>query len=129
MSIPLRVGIFGAGIVGGGVIDMLQKLNRSGKLEKMGYSIDICKVCVQSIQRERDIIIDARTTIVSDSDEILLDPTINCVVEVIGGVTKAKDIVLEAIARGKFVVTANKALIATHMTEIQAALAANPTAR
>ena len=129
MSTSLKVGIFGAGIVGGGVIDLVQRLSGSGRLTMVGASVEIVKVCVQNIEKTRDIETNAGTKIVTDINEILNDSSINCVVEVMGGITLAKDVVLTAINNGKHVITANKALIAACMSEIQAALAANPSVR
>jgi len=129
MSTSLKVGIFGAGIVGGGVIDLVQRLSGSGRLTMVGASVEVVKVCVQNIEKTRDIEINAGTKIVTDINEILNDSSINCVVEVMGGITLAKDVVLTAINNGKHVITANKALIAACMSEIQAALAANPSVR
>jgi homoserine dehydrogenase len=67
----------------------------------------------------RDFTPKAHTTLVTDYSAILDDDSINCVVEVMGGVTAAKDVVFEAIKRGKHVVTANKALLAQYLPEIQ----------
>lgn len=61
--------------------------------------------------------------------DILEDPSINVVVELMGGVTHAKDVVFQAIKAGKHVITANKALIAAHLTDIQDLLRANPSVK
>jgi homoserine dehydrogenase len=125
----LRVGIFGAGIVGGGVIDLVQKLNESGRFRMVGATIEIVKVCVKSLDKPRDVNIVETTTIVSDYDQILSDDSINCIVEVMGGVTDAKDVVFGAIKKGKHVITANKALVAAFLPEIQKLLLEHPTVK
>jgi homoserine dehydrogenase len=81
---------------------------------------------VRSLDKPRDYTIEKNCKFVTDYKEILDDPTINCVVELMGGTTHAKDVVFSAIKAGKHVVTANKALIAAHMPELLDLLAANP---
>lgn len=122
----LRVGIFGGGVVGGGVVELLQR--HSSRLAALGLAIEVTKLCVRDPSKPRDFALPPRTQVVTGIDEILEDVSIGCVVEVIGGVTLARDIVLRAIRAGKHVVTANKALIATHMDEITATLSSNPSA-
>jgi len=126
MSTPLRVGLFGGGIVGGGVYELVHKCLLSGRLSALNINLDIVKICVKSLDKPRDFTIHPNTKLVTDYDDILLDKDINCVVELMGGVTHAKDVVMKAIYAGKHIVTANKALIAAHLPEIQEALAANP---
>ena len=123
----LRVGIFGGGIVGGGTYELIQAAVASGKLAQLGANIEIAKICVRSLDKPRDFTVASSTKFVTNYDDILKDPTINCVVEVMGGVTHAKDVVFGAIAAGKHVVTANKALIAAFLPDLQKALAANPS--
>jgi homoserine dehydrogenase len=123
----LRIGLFGAGIVGGGICELIQKHTANGRFEKLGVSMEIVKICVRSPESERDFKSSRSYVYVSDRNEILNDESINCVVEVMGGTTDAKDIVLAAIRAGKHIVSANKALIANHLEEIQAALTANPS--
>jgi homoserine dehydrogenase len=109
----LRIGIFGGGVVGGGVCELLQR--HVARLGALGVSIEVAKICVRDINKPRDFVMGKDTKIVTNYDDILGDPSINCVVELIGGVTSAKDIVLKAIKAGKHVVTANKvAHIQTH---------------
>jgi homoserine dehydrogenase len=81
------------------------------------------------LDKPRDFELKAGTKLVTDYEEILGDATINCVVELMGGTTHAKDVVFRAIAAGKHVVTANKALIAAYLPELQQALASNPSVK
>lgn len=127
--IKLKVGLFGAGVVGGGVLDLVQRYSANGKFHALGVSVEVSKICVQSLEKPRDIKPLNDTVVVIDRDDILNDPSINCVIELMGGTTHARDVVMAAIAKGKHVITANKALIANHLPEIQAALAANPSVR
>ena len=126
--VHLRVGLFGGGIVGGGVVELINKCIRSGRFAEVGASIEIVKICVRSKEKPRDFEINAHTTsLVTNYDDILSDTSINCVIELMGGITSAKDVVFRAIAAGKHVVTANKALIATFLPELQLALKENPS--
>lgn len=127
----LRIGLFGGGVVGGGVYDLLERFTLNQQFSKAhGVNLEIVKICVRSLDKPRDFKVDdSKTKIVTDYQEILSDPSINCVVELIGGTTQAKTIVFEAIRAGKHVVTANKALIASHLDEIQAELNKFPNVR
>lgn len=129
MASALRVGIFGGGIVGGGTYELVQRSLASGRFAAIGASIEVAKICVRDISKPRDFQVQSGCSLVTNYDDILKDDSINCVVEVMGGITHAKDVVFAAINAGKHIVTANKALIAAFLPEIQAALAANPTVR
>lgn len=123
----LRCGIFGGGVVGGGTYELITKGMKSGKFAQLGVSIEVAKICVRSLDKPRDFTIDASTCSLTTSyDDILNDPEINCCVELMGGVTHAKDVVFSAIKKGKHVITANKALIANYLDDIQALLKENP---
>eukprot|EP00428_Durinskia_dybowskii_P065922 CAMPEP_0170385054 /NCGR_PEP_ID=MMETSP0117_2-20130122/16316_1 /TAXON_ID=400756 /ORGANISM="Durinskia baltica, Strain CSIRO CS-38" /LENGTH=442 /DNA_ID=CAMNT_0010640823 /DNA_START=115 /DNA_END=1443 /DNA_ORIENTATION=+ len=129
MSVPakLRIGLFGGGVVGGGVCELVQNFLSNGRLAALGSSIEIVKICVLNINKERDFKLCKSYKYVLDKNEILHDDSINCVVELIGGTTDAKEITLSAIRSGKHVVSANKALIASCLGEIEAALSENPS--
>jgi homoserine dehydrogenase len=92
--------------------------------------MEIVKICVRDLKKARDFEVDpAVTTFTTNYDDILEDKSINCVIELMGGTTRAKDVVFKAIANGKDVVTANKALIANYLPELLALLDANPAVR
>ena len=115
-----RLGMLGGGTVGGGVYEILS--SRS--------NIVISKICVRSLEKTRDFEIDPKTTTLTTDVNELLGDDIDCLVEVAGGSSGVvKDTVFRALQAGKSVVTANKALLAEHMTEIQAILAQQPKAR
>lgn len=88
MAQKLRVGLFGGGVVGGGVYELVKKYTSNGKLAQVGASIEIVKICVRSLARPRDYHTDANTTFVTDYDDILKDSSINCIVELMGGTTR-----------------------------------------
>ncbi len=129
VSTKLRIGLFGYGVVGGGVLDLIQKYTANGKFSSLGVSVEVSKVCVQSLDKVRDVRLLGNTILVTDRDDILNDTNINCVIELMGGITTAKEVVMAAIKNGKHVITANKALIANFLPEIQSALSVNPEVR
>uniref|UniRef100_A0A7S1FSL3 Homoserine dehydrogenase n=1 Tax=Corethron hystrix TaxID=216773 RepID=A0A7S1FSL3_9STRA len=116
-----RIGIFGGGTVGGGIVEILrrkQTVLRSLCLSDCGLIIS--KICVRDPNKPRDFVIPEGCSIVTDYDAILSDPAIDVVVEVMGGVDEARGVVFESLRAGKDVVTANKALIAKYLPEIDA---------
>ncbi len=119
---PVRIGVLGAGTVGGGTLRVLAR-NREEIARRAGRSIEVAWIAVRDVAKARAVAgtIPLRT----DTLAAVADPSIDIVVEVIGGTTVAKDAVLAAIAHGKHVVTANKALLALHGNEIFAAARAN----
>jgi len=119
---PIHVGLLGLGTVGSGVFNVLTR-NHEEIARRAGRSIDITAVADLDATRARSIVGD-RARIVADARDIIADPHIDVVVELIGGYGVAKQLVLEAIAAGKHIVTANKALLAVHGTEIFQAAAA-----
>ena len=75
----LRIGIFGGGVVGGGVCELLQKYAANGRFGTLGVSIEIAKVCVQNLDKPRDFVVSGNTQFVTCYDDILQDASINCV--------------------------------------------------
>lgn len=116
---PIRVGLLGIGTVGSGVFRVLQR-NREEISRRAGRSIAITKVADLDVERARAIVGDA-ASVVNDARAVIADPDIDIVVELIGGYGIARQLVMDAIAAGKHVVTANKALLAVHGSEIFAA--------
>jgi len=116
----LRIGMIGGGTVGGGVYDLLTRRVSSPLAS-------IKKICVRDLTKPRSFTVDPQACALTDQiDDVLNDDTLNCVIEVMGGTGIAKDVVLRALGKGKHVVTANKALIAEHLPEIQSAILAAP---
>lgn len=125
MKTNLKIGIFGGGVVGGGVYEIISQKMKTNKFKNLGHDIIISKICVRSLEKKRDYELGSECKFVTNYDDILLDNEINCVVEVMGGVTDAKDVVFRAIKGGKHVITANKALVAKHLEEIKLLLKEN----
>ena len=116
---PLNVGLLGAGTVGGGVLNVLYR-NHVEIERRAGRDIQITMVADINTVKANEIV-QGRAQIVSDAYQVINSPNIDVVIELIGGYGIAKELVLAAIANGKHVVTANKALIAVHGNEIFAA--------
>jgi homoserine dehydrogenase len=113
---PIQVGLLGIGTVGTGTFEVLRR-NHEEIRRRAGRDIVITMVADLDTERARRIVGDG-ITVVGDARAVIANPEIDIVVELIGGYGIAKALVLEAIAAGKHVVTANKALLAVHGTEI-----------
>ena len=119
---PIQVGLLGAGTVGSGVLKVLQR-NHEEIRRRAGRGIAITMVADLDLARAREVA-GPGVEVVADARAVIANPAIDIVVELIGGYGIARTLVLEAIAAGKHVVTANKALLAVHGTEIFAAASA-----
>lgn len=119
---PIQVGLLGIGVVGTGTFNVLKR-NQPEIQRRAGRGIEITMVADLDIERARSVVGEG-VTVVNDARAVLANPDIDIVIELIGGYGIAKTLVLEAIAAGKHVVTANKALLAVHGTEIFAAASA-----
>src|SRR5512139_3748534 len=113
---PIQVGLLGIGTVGSGTFNVLGR-NQAEIRRRAGRGIEITMVADLDTARAKSIVGD-RAQVVDDARQVIANPEIDIVVELIGGYGIAKALVLEAIAAGKHVVTANKALLAVHGTEI-----------
>ena len=113
---PIEVGLLGIGTVGSGVFTVLAR-NQEEIKRRAGRGIRIHTVADLNTQRAQELV-KGQAEVVDDARKVIQNPEIDIVVELIGGYGIAKDLVLEAIAAGKHVVTANKALIAVHGNEI-----------
>ncbi|MDH0372853.1 homoserine dehydrogenase [Comamonas aquatica] len=113
---PIQVGLLGIGTVGSGTFNVLQR-NQEEIRRRAGRGIEIAMVADLDTTRAKQVVGDA-VQVVGDARAIIANPDIDVVVELIGGYGIAKALVLEAIAAGKHVVTANKALLAVHGSEI-----------
>jgi homoserine dehydrogenase len=116
---PIQVGLLGIGVVGSGTFNVLKR-NQEEIKRRAGRGIEITMVADLDTTRARAAVGDG-VTVVNDARAVIANPDIDIVIELIGGTNIAKTLVLEAIAAGKHVVTANKALLAVHGTEIFAA--------
>ncbi|MEW5789593.1 MAG: homoserine dehydrogenase [Pseudomonadota bacterium] len=116
---PMNVGLLGIGTVGGGTWTVLTR-NQEEITRRAGRPIRITAVADRDLERARQLT-GGQATVTDDAFALVKDPAIDIVVELIGGYTTAKDLVMMAIENGKHVVTANKALLAVHGNEIFAA--------
>jgi homoserine dehydrogenase len=116
---PIQVGLMGIGVVGAGTFNVLKR-NQGEIQRRAGRGIEITMVADLDVARAQSIV-GTDVQVVSDARAVIANPEIDIVIELIGGYGIAKTLVLEAIAAGKHVVTANKALLAVHGTEIFAA--------
>jgi homoserine dehydrogenase len=113
---PVQVGLIGFGTVGSGVVYLLTEHGERFQ-RRLGAPLVLRKIVDLDVERPRPVAV--RPGLLTDNlQEILDDPEIDIVVELIGGTTEAYDLVKEALARGKHVVTANKALLALHGNEL-----------
>lgn len=110
------VGIIGLGTVGTGVAKILLE-NAAVISRRVGVPIEIVRIADLDVTKDRGLALQPGV-LTTDAKQILNDPSIDIVVELVGGCDFAKRIILEAIAAGKQVVTANKALLALHGEEI-----------
>jgi homoserine dehydrogenase len=120
---PINVGLLGIGTVGGGTWDVLNR-NADEIQRRAGRAIRISQVADKAVGKARKSV-GKKAKVLSDAFRVVRDAEIDIIVELIGGTSIAKELVLEAIRNGKHVVTANKALLATHGTEIFAAAQKN----
>lgn len=115
----IRLGLLGCGTVGTGVLQILRD-NASGIESRLGVPLEVVRIAVSDVDKERDPVVPVEL-LTADPAEVIEDPEVQVVVEVMGGYEPARTLLLGALARGKHVVTANKALLARHGAEIFAA--------
>lgn len=113
---PVRVGLLGLGTVGCGTLAVLSR-NREEITRRAGRRIEIVQAAARDLRKQRACPISG-LEIVTDAQAVVSNPDVDVIVELIGGYEPARELVLQAIARGKHVVTANKALIALYGNEI-----------
>ena len=114
----LKVGMLGAGVVGSQIARLLIA-NKSDLASRSGANLELVSIAVKDSKLKRDGI--PTTLLTNDAKSIVNDPQIDLVIEVIGGIDPAKELILTALKNGKSVVTANKALLAKHGAELYAA--------
>lgn len=113
---PVRIGLLGCGTVGTGVLKILQD-NRQDIEARLGTSIEVIRIAVSDVDKPRDAIVD-RALLTQDGQSVVNHPDVDVVVEVMGGYEPARTLLMAAVESGKHVVTANKALLAKHGTEL-----------
>lgn len=115
---PVKVGLLGLGTVGTGVVRIVEG-HQEDLSSQVGSPIIIEKIAVKNKEKERSVSVDSRK-MTDDPWDVIRDPEIDVVVEVMGGIEQTKEYILEALDRGKHIVTANKDLMALHGAEILA---------
>lgn len=115
----VKIGLLGLGVVGGGTWEVLQR-NATEIARRAGRDIEVVAVAVRDTAKAR-VLLGEGVRISTDAMDVVRDPCIDIVVELVGGTEPALEWVLEAIAQGKHVVTANKALLAKHGNQVFAA--------
>ncbi|HNY46653.1 MAG TPA: homoserine dehydrogenase, partial [Casimicrobium sp.] len=113
---PLRIGLLGIGTVGGGTFDVLAR-NAEEISRRAGRPITITHVADKNTTLANQVVA-GRAVVTDDAFALVKNPDIDVIIELIGGYTIAKQLMLDAINNGKHVVTANKALLALHGNEI-----------
>ena len=114
----LKVGMLGCGVVGSQIARLLVE-NKSDLTSRAGANLELVKVAVKNVKAKREGI--SSSLLTDDAQSIVNDPEIDLIIEVIGGISPAKELILSAIKNGKSVVTANKALLAQAGAELYAA--------
>ena len=112
----MRVGLLGIGTVGGGTYNVLTR-NAEEITRRAGRPIEITVVADKDVARAKELT-GGKVKVTDDAFAVVTDPNVDIVIELIGGYGVAKELVLKAIENGKHVITANKALLAVHGTEI-----------
>ena len=113
---PISVGLLGLGTVGTGVVKIIES-HQDKLMHQVGCPVKIKKILVQDPTKARTLDID-KAMLTTNPDDIILDPEIDVVIEVMGGIGDTKGILIEAMKRKKHVVTANKDLMALHGSEL-----------
>ncbi|MGG3671557.1 homoserine dehydrogenase [Bacillus nitratireducens] len=121
----IQVGLLGLGTVGSGVVRIITD-HQERLIHQVGCPVKVTKVLVQNIEKEREVEVSS-TLLTQDVNEILDNPNIDVVIEVMGGIDDAKAYILQALQSGKHVVTANKDLMALHGAELLAVAKDNKT--
>lgn len=112
----IKVGLLGLGTVGVGVVQILQQ-QAELMAQRLGARLVLAKVATRHPERERDVKL-PDVPVVGDAMEVIQDPEIAIIIELIGGYEPARTYLLDALAQGKHVVTANKAVLAQHGQEL-----------
>ncbi|MGM1050101.1 MAG: homoserine dehydrogenase [Bacillota bacterium] len=115
---PVKVGLLGLGTVGTGVVRIVEG-HQEDLSSQVGSPIIIEKIAVKNTEKDRSVTVDS-SKLTDDPWDVIRDPEIDVIVEVMGGIEQTKSYILEALDRGKHIVTANKDLMALHGAEIMA---------
>ncbi len=115
----IGIGLLGCGIVGSSIVRLVES-QREDVANRAGFDLRIHAIAVRSVSRDRNLDVDA-SIFTTDAESLVDDPEVDVVVEVIGGIEPARELILRSLRAGKPVVTANKELLANHGAELFAA--------
>jgi homoserine dehydrogenase len=118
MENKVSVGLLGLGVVGSGVVQIIQEHQEKLK-HQLGVSVDVKRVLVRNPEKHRDVNVDT-SLLTTNADDVLQDPEIDVVIEVMGGIDTAREYMIQAFRAKKHVISANKDLIALHGPELHA---------
>lgn len=119
----ISVGLLGLGTVGSGVVQIVER-HQDKLMHQVGCPVEITKIAVKNVNKQRDVEIDP-AKLTTDPNEVIENPQIDVVIEVMGGVEETRNLVLKALQNKKHVVTANKDLMAVYGAELVAVAAEN----
>ncbi|MDD2215384.1 MAG: homoserine dehydrogenase, partial [Eubacteriales bacterium] len=115
----VKIGLMGFGNIGTGTYKTLE-INRDVIKVNTGIDFDIIKILEKDVDRERDVVV-SRDKFTQNPDDLILDPSIDVIIELLGGIQPATDFMLKAMENGKHVVTANKAAVAANFDVLRKA--------
>ena len=115
----MRIGVLGCGTVGTSLLALLERQSATIN-SRTGLSLVVSRIAVRDLSQKRSVVVGA-DVFTDDALSVVSDPSIDIIVEVMGGIEPARGLVLAALAAGKPVITANKALLAAHGSELFAA--------
>src|SRR5699024_7826309 len=119
MKNDVSIGLLGLGVVGSGVIQLIEN-NQQDLVHQLGCNVHVKSVLIRDIDKNRHVEVD-QNLLTTNPDDVLRDPEIDVIVEVMGGIEQARKYILEAFEAKKHVITANKDLIALHGPELHEA--------
>lgn len=123
MEKDISIGLLGLGVVGSGVLQIIEH-HQDELVHQLGRNIKVEKVLIRNLEKARNIEID-ENVLTTNPDDVLMNPKIDVIIEVMGGVDEAREHILKAFEAKKHVVTANKDLIALHGPELERAASEN----
>src|SRR5699024_8734067 len=116
MENKVSVGLLGLGVVGSGVVQIINEHQEKLK-HQLGVTVEVKRILVRNLEKAREVDVDPSLLTVNP-DDVLNDSEIDVVIEVMGGIDTAKDYILQAFAAKKHVISANKDLVALHGPEL-----------
>lgn len=119
MEEKVSVGLLGLGVVGSGVIHLIED-HQEKLAHQLGCKVEVVKALVRNMEKARDIDVD-QTILTTNPDDVLENPEIDLIIEVMGGIDHTKEYILKAFSNKKHIVSANKDLVAVYGPELQEA--------